>query len=169
MLELVLSICNQETALELKRRWMSSVKHRKIISNLVSCVGKQCPVPAQLLLENQKHVQGALPSCRFLSWLSSWLSQFSSSGWKELMAVPCHHFFLSKSQFGNSSEIISCRWWGASCYPTVSLGPCTCALKISCYPEFASCFIELQSTSVLKGIYFNSQCGSCILGPFREE
>lgn len=58
-----------------------------------------------------------------------WFSQFSSAGWKELMAVSCHHFFLSKSQFGNSSEIISCRWWGTLlpyCFSgTLPLGLCT--------------------------------------------
>lgn len=107
--------------LEIGQLW--PVKHRTIISSMVRSVGKQYPVLAQLLLKSQWHVQGVLPSCRFLSQLSSWFSQFSSAGWKELMAVSCHHFFLSKSQFGNSSEIISCRWWG--CYPAVSLGPCT--------------------------------------------
>lgn len=38
---------------------------------------------------------------------------------------------LSKSQFWNHSETISCTWWGTSCYPIVSPGPCTwdCALN----------------------------------------
>lgn len=133
MLELFLTICNQETAFELKRRWVRSqpVKHRTIISSSVRCVGKQYPELAQLVLKSQKQVQGVLPSFRFLSWLSSGFSQLSNAGWKELMAVSCHPFCLSKSQFGNSSEIISCTWWGTLCYPAASLGPCTwaCALN----------------------------------------
>lgn len=69
MLELFLTICNQETAFELKRRWVRSqpVKHRTIISSLVRCVGKQYPELAQLVLKSQKQVQGLLPSFRFLS------------------------------------------------------------------------------------------------------
>lgn len=89
--------------------------------------GKVCgeAVLVQLLLKKQQHLQGMQPSFRFLSWLSSWSWQFRNAGWKEFMPIPCHHFLLSKPQFGNHSETISCTWWGTSCYPVVSLWPCT--------------------------------------------
>lgn len=72
------------------------------------------------------------------------------------MAIPCHHFFLSKLQLGNHSEIISCPWWGTSCYSVVSLGPCTqdCGWNkghlLPCISGLPVTFMKLHCTTIFK-------------------
>lgn len=133
MLVLFSTTYNQETAIDLKGRWVSSqpVKHRSIISSVARSVGKQYPSLVQLLLKKPQHLQGMQHSFRFLSWLSSRSSEIRNAGWKEFLAIPCYRFFLSKPPIANHSEAFSCTWWGTSHYPAVSLGPGTrdCALN----------------------------------------
>lgn len=117
---------NQETAIDLKGRWVSSqpvkekhhLKHGKVCGEAVSFTGT---VTVKKPATSTRHA--AFLQVSIMTFSRS--SESRNAGWEEFMAIPCYSFFLSKPPIANHSETFSCTWWGTSRYPAVSLGPGT--------------------------------------------